>query len=312
MSTLYIDRKQSRLLIEGQSLVVYFGEQRQRPVPLALLERVVFLANVSLDSGVLLTLADRGIAVLLGSGRKPQRQALLLGAGHNNARLRVRQYECYLDEGWRLAFAQRLVMDKLAGQARLLEDIRQQRPDLRKPLTDALEQVKAAQLLSQHAESRERLLGLEGSAARAYFSALAAVFPASFGFRGRKRRPPPDAINACLSLAYTLLHGRAVQVLHAGGLDPLLGFYHELVWGRASLASDVIEPWRVHIDAWVWDKFRRQQFRAEDFRQQDGAVLLGKSGRQLFFGSLEKQLRPISRGLRWQVRALIREMGTGE
>ena len=97
-------------------------------------------------------------------------------------------------------------------------------------------------------------------------------------------------------------------MIHVLGLDPLLGFYHEPAWGRESLASDLIEPWRPHIDEWVWDQFRKQQLREHHFSVRDGACLLGKEGRGVFFGGLESVLRPVSRGLRWQVAGLIREM----
>lgn len=308
MTTLYIDRRHASLVLEGKALVVRFNGVRQRPVPLALLERVVLLVNVELSSGVLLGLADAGVMVQLGSPRKPQRRALLLGRGHNDAGLRLLQYRLVSDAQWRLAASRILVAAKLRGQSRLLGRMLAERPDQRKVLSDALAQVEAALLLVAEVETRDTLLGLEGSAARAFFGALAAVLPDNPGFSGRKRRPPPDAVNAALSLAYTLLHGRAVQMIHAAGLDPLLGFYHELAWGRESLASDLIEPWRPHIDEWVWDQFRKQQLRAHHFKVHDGVCLLGKDGRGVFFGGLEAVLRPVSRGLRWQVRGLIRDM----
>lgn len=308
MSSLYLDRRHARLTLEGQALVVYFEDVRQRPIPLKVLARVVLLVNVELNTGVLLALAEAGVVVQFASARKPQRRALLLGAGHNNAGLRVAQYQCYQNSAWRLQFACRLMAAKLDGQRRVLATMLEQRPDQRKALTAAQQQVRAAHEQVMQADTHARLLGLEGSAARAYFTGMAAVMPSSLGFSGRKRRPPPDAVNACLSLAYTLLHGRAVQVLHTQGLDPLLGFYHEIAWGRESLASDLIEPWRPRIDAWVWSVFREQYLREHHFKARDGGVYLDKSGRQLFFSSLEKRLRTISRALRWQTRDLIKQM----
>ncbi len=313
MSTLYIDRRHASLETEGQALVVRFDGERQRPVPLALLERVVLVGNVSLDTGVLMTLAEAGIAVQLGSVRKPGQRAMLLGAGHNNADLRLLQYRLSLEAGWRLGFARWLVLGKLRGQGRLVARMQATRPDQHKALVDAAQQLQALHAPIAAADNLDTLLGLEGSAARSSFQALAAVLPDSLEFRGRKRRPPPDPVNACLSLGYTLLHGRAVQVLHGQGLDPLLGFYHETAWGRESLASDLVEVWRPYVDGWVWDMFRTQYLRGSHFSFEGGSCYLGKAGRPLFFAGAETLLRPVTRAMRLQVRQWLQTMrGWGE
>ncbi len=312
MSTLYIDRRAASLSLEGKALVVRFAEERQRPVPIALLERVVLLGTVKLDTRVLLTLAEAGVAVQLGSTRKAARRATLLGAGHKDVRLRQLQYRLSQDEAWRLRFARELVSSKLRAQQGVVQKMLSERPDRRKALYEVqgqLDQV-AAQLIQ--VTKRSSLLGLEGQAARAEFAALAAVLPENLGFTGRRRRPPPDAVNACLSLAYTLLHGRAVQMAHAQGLDPLLGFYHEPAWGRDSLAADLIEPWRPYVNEWVWQLFRKQYLRASCFQYEAGGCFLGKAARPLFFASLEELLRPVNRALRQQVRRLIQSMQTEE
>lgn len=312
MASLYLDRRHSRLTVESQSLVVYFDEVRQRPIPISLLERVVLLVNVELNTGVLVALAEAGVMVQFSSARQPQRRAVLLGAGHKNATLRVLQYRCYQDAAWRQAFACQLMAAKLQGQHRLVSTMLMQRPDKRKVLRASHQQIEAIQQQLSNASSGSlttaQLLGLEGSAARAFFAAMAAVMPACLGFNGRKRRPPPDAVNASLSLAYTLLHGRAVHVLHTHGLDPLIGFYHEISWGRESLAADLIEPWRPRIDEWVWEMFREQRLRAHHFTARDGGMYLNKEGRQRFFASLEPVLRVLLRAMRWQVRDLLKRI----
>lgn len=308
MTTLYIDHKNATLEVEGATLVARLGEQRQRPVPLALLERVVCLATVQLDTSVLGILAEHGIAFSVASQRKPQRRAVLLGSGHNDASIRLLHYRLAQDQAWRLAFTRQVLAAKFGAHLRLLDDMLVDRADQRKAITDAQQQLRAQQANLDGAESLASLLGMEGAAARAMFGAFAAVLPAALGFAGRKRRPPPDPVNATLSLAYTLLHNRAVQIIHTHGLEPLLGFYHETSFGRESLASDLIEVWRPHIDAWVWECFRSQTLREHHFKTDVNGCFLDKAGRQVFFASLETRLRPLGRAMRWQVRGLIRAM----
>jgi CRISPR-associated protein Cas1 len=308
MSTLYIDHKNASLEIEGQTLVARLGDKRQRPVPLALLERVVCFANVQLDTNLLGVLAEHGIAFTVASQRKPQRRALLLGQGHNDVNLRLLHYRLAQDQNWREAFTRHLLAAKFNAHLGLLDEMLSNRPDQRKVITDAQAQLTAQIANLPNAGGLDSLLGMEGAAARAFFAAFAAVVPASLGFSGRKRRPPPDPINASLSLAYTLLHNRAVQIIHTHGLEPLLGFYHETCFGRESLASDLIEVWRPYIDGWVWDSFRQQTLRAQHFKTDANGCFLDKAGRQAFFASLDGRLRPLTRALRRQVRGLVQAM----
>lgn len=308
MSTLYIDHKHARLSLEGQALVVYFGTERQRPIPLKVLERVVCLSTTQLDTHLLGNLAAQGIAFSVSPNRRLQRQTQFLGRNHNAAELRVLQYRLSLDKAWRLTFTQQLLQAKFRAQLQFIDSALQQRPDRQRVLRQARTQVLQQQGQLLQTENLPQCLGVEGAAARANFQALAALLPDSLGFAGRKRRPPPDPVNASLSLAYTLLHQRAAQQLHAQGLDPLLGFYHSTAFGRESLAADLIEPWRPYIDLWLWENFRTQNLRAHHFQQGEGECRLSKAGRGIFFASLEQRLRPLQRALRRQTRHLMKEM----
>ncbi len=126
------------------------------------------------------------------------------------------------------------------------------------------------------------------------------LFAASLRFDGRKRRPPPDPVNACLSLGYTLLHNEAIQASYTAGLDPYIGFYHSVFYGRESLCCDLIELLRCKIDQLIWYLFRERLITADMFSEVNGGVQLNKIGRQLFFAHYElvaKKLRRIIRRL---------------
>lgn len=94
------------------------------------------------------------------------------------------------------------------------------------------------------------LRGLEGAAA-AHFGGWGKILPDSWGFSGRNRRPPRDAVNVVLSLGYTMLHFELVRQIYLAGLDPFVGFYHGVAHGRESLASDLLEPMRPIYDEWA-------------------------------------------------------------
>ena len=81
-----------------------------------------------------------------------------------------------------------------------------------------LSEMKRMAEAAGNAGSLEELLGIEGNAARIYFGAFAGMIKTrdegdddaefSFDFAGRNRRPPRDAVNALLSLAYSVLAER--------------------------------------------------------------------------------------------------------
>jgi hypothetical protein len=128
--------------------------------------------------------------------------------------------------------------------------------------------------------STASLRGLEEAGAAAYFEGFADLLPDRLKFSGRNRRPPRDPVNAMLSLGYTLLHAEAVLALYGAGLDPFIGFYHGLDFGRESLACDLVEPLRVEVDQHALMLFRSEKLRPEDFSTTESGCLLGKAGRR--------------------------------
>jgi len=314
MTTLYLDRRDTSLQIRGRHLRLLRDGSLQGSVPLALLERVVLRARVALDSAVLSKLAEHDVTLVVLAPRSGRYAGCQFGRASGDLQRRLAQYRCYCSQSQRSVFSHRLISAKLTAQQRFAQRALSARADLRQPLLRADRALGSA--LQRLAElpvqdtPLDSLRGIEGAAAAAYFAAIVRLFPAALGFDGRKRRPPPDPVNACLSLGYTLLHADAARALYGVGLDPMLGLYHEPVWNRDSLASDCIEPLRPHVDAWVWGLFRERRLRAEHFRRDGAACLLGKAGRQRFYPAWEQLARSLRRVLRLQAMQLVRELRT--
>jgi CRISPR-associated protein Cas1 len=310
MATLVLDRSEIELRTEGPTLAIYEAGVRRSAVALNLIDRVVIQGNVRLDAGVLTRLGEAGVSTVLLSRRHARRVAFVLGVGHADAAIRLAQYQLALDVLWCGRWAIRVVGAKLRAQLRLLRKALSQRPDCRKALTDAVASLSSTlQALNEMPVlDMDRVRGLEGAAAAAYFRGLTVLFPDSLGFSGRNRRPPRDPVNACLSLGYTLLHFEAVRACHAAGLDPLVGFFHRPAFGRESMACDLIEPLRPRVDAWIWEMFRSRALRAEGFVRDKGACLLNKSGRAHFYSAWEGEAAALRRHLRRECTVLVRAL----
>ena len=135
------------------------------------------------------------------------------------------------------------------------------------------------------ADSLESLRGVEGEAARQYFSGLSLLVRpdqrADFAMDGRTRRPPRDRFNAMLSFLYAMWMNDCRSALEAAGLDPQVGFLHALRPGRAALALDLMEEFRPWADRLALTLINRGQLKAHDFvLREGGAVSLQPDARK--------------------------------
>lgn len=297
MGILYLDRKQVALRLEGARLRIEEPGERPRHLPLTVLERVVALGDVTVDTRLLARLGERGVDVLCLGGRRHRQVAFVTGPAHADARRRLAQYRLANDLALRLRWSMRLIRHKLRAQRNALQRILTTRGDCRLPLSRAIARLDNLIGRLDDATDLDVVRGIEGSAARAHYQGLATALPPALGFGGRNRRPPRDPFNAVLSLSYTLLHGEAITACRVVGLDPLLGFFHEPAYGRESLACDLIEPLRPRVDGWAWELFADRILRAEHFRRDGQACLLGKEGRSGYFPAYEVMVRPLRRYL---------------
>lgn len=162
---------------------------------------------------------------------------------------------------------------------------------------DLLRDLKADAHHARHAASLEELLGIEGTAARRYFQHFTHMLKhdddptLSFDFMGRNRRPPKDPVNAMLSFAYAMLTREWHVALTATGLDPYRGYYHQPRFGRASLALDMMEPFRPLIaDSAVITAINNGEVRGSDFIRAAGSCNLSESGRKRFIAAFERRI----------------------
>ena len=136
-------------------------------------------------------------------------------------------------------------------------------------------------------------MGVEGVAAKGYFGVFDELIlrdKEGFQFDGRNRRPPLDPVNAMLSFCYTLLTNEIASALETVGLDPYIGFLHQVRPGRKSLALDLLEELRAPVaDRFVLSQINLGTITREDFQiKENGAFILQDDGRQKFLSAWQK------------------------
>jgi CRISPR-associated protein Cas1 len=290
MAVLYVDRKNSELRSKLGCLESWVDGARESSIPWKLLERVVVRSSVLVSTRVLLEACQCGVVVQVLDHRDWEASAIVYGPESADALRRVKQVQCLLNAEWRLRFCRRLLDLKLKGQLLLLEQIGSERVEARhlaRKAQDTIREV-SQELRRGMGATLQQLGGMEGGAARLYFSAYQEVFADSWRFRQRNRRPPKDPINALLSLGYTIEFGRCVQALRRSGLDASIGYLHSAAHGRQSLACDLLETMRTRVDRLVWQLTRTKRLRPEHFYWEGEKCLLGKAGRLCFYSAMEE------------------------
>jgi CRISP-associated protein Cas1 len=221
------------------------------------------------------------------------------GLGVRNIYLRRDQFRLADVPSFCLRIARMLVSGKIRNQRTMLQRNHVEPPA--GPITF----LKCMQEQSENASALDELLGIEGSAARVYFENFAGMIKTddadgahkngatefTFDFLRRNRHPPRDAVNALLSLAYSVLAKDLTIVCHAVGFDPFLGFYHQPRFGRAALALDLMEPFRPLIaDSAVLSAINTRMITPADFIRTGDAVALKPEGRKSFFRAYEQRM----------------------
>lgn len=216
------------------------------------------------------------------------------------ADLRLSQFRIADDERRALPLARQFVAAKLNNAAAVLSALRSNRPHTAS-LGNAVTEIDAIAARIEDAMDREVLLGLEGDAARRYFSGLQAGFSGDMVFAGRARRPPPDPVNALLSFGYVLLANALASLLEGRGFDPYLGFMHAVRSGRPSLALDLMEELRHPVvDRFVSRICNLRRIRPGHFEEDSerGGVRLTRDGLRKFFSAWEAFMDAPLAGLR--------------
>jgi len=146
----------------------------------------------------------------------------------------------------------------------------------------------------EHPLPLENIRGIEGDAARNYFSVLKYLVTEqkdAFTFYTRSRRPPLDNINAILSFLYTVLAHDVASALEGVGIDPAVGFLHRDRPGRAGLALDIMEEFRPYLaDRLALTLVNLKQVQANGFNKtESGAVTMDDATRKTVLVEYQKR-----------------------
>jgi CRISPR-associated endonuclease Cas1 len=289
---LHIIEPGARVRKNGNVLEVWKDETRLAEARIEEISQVALLGPIDISTPTVHELLRRGIPLSY-HGSSGWFLGCTVGLWHKNAELRTEQYRMSFDARRSLDLAKTLVKAKIANSRTLLRRNARDDPELGSVL-DALTRYRD---MAGSAETVERLLGIEGVAAAAYFEHFSAMFTEDvrqnlgFDFRGRHRRPPPDPVNVMLSFGYAMLTREWTTALMAVGLDPFRGFYHQQRPGRPALALDMMEPFRpLLVDSVVITAANNGELKEREFIRTPFGCSFTPSRKKAFISCFERRM----------------------
>jgi len=281
LNTIYITRQESYLHKERETIVIKNGDSKLGQFPALTVGNILCFGQISVSPFLMGYCAEQGIGLSYYTeyGRFLAR---VQGKQTGNVLLRRAQYRWADDNERSVSIARLMVAAKIAnGRSVLLREMRNHGETA--ILKDAASRLAISLRRMRHAKTVEEAMGVEGDAAKVYFSIFNELLRGSgFVFGGRVRRPPTDPVNALLSFVYSLITQECVSALQGVGLDPYVGFLHKDRPGRASLALDMLEEFRSSwADRFVLTLINRRQIQLDDFvTEASGAVRLKDDARK--------------------------------
>lgn len=282
--TLYLTEPGMAVRMSRGYFILRDRQKNRYKIGSARVDKFVIMKGVSISAGALADMMRMNYPLTY-LGRNGSLLGRLNPAGSINADIKIAQYGLYRDDEARLLIARKLVRAKIQNTIRVVSRFKYNHREIR--IDDKVRSLKKALKSLGSASSIEEVMGYEGISARYYFEAFRKMVPEEFAFNGRNRRPPKDPVNALLSFGYSMIGREMAGIIESEGLDPYIGFLHEIKPGRPSLALDLIEPLRpALIDRLVMRLLNKKIITAGDFREDARGgemVLLNDNGRKKFY-----------------------------
>lgn len=274
-NTLYVTTQGAYVRKRNDTLVVEHNHEKLIQVPAHHLGALVVFGRVNVSNPAIAWCGREGIhvAFMTRYGRFSYR---IVGEVTGNVLLRRDQFKAQQKPDKTLNLARSFVYGKLRNSwLNLLRSARDaDEQEVAEELRSVVRLLKGQAQKTRRVKTLDELRGLEGDAARRYFSVfnrMIRVEDRRMTFTGRSKRPPTDRVNALLSFLYGMVRNDCVAALEGVGLDPQIGFLHSLRPGRPAGALDLMEEFRpVLADRVAMTLINRRQIQSDDFKERKG------------------------------------------
>ncbi len=294
LNTLYITSDDAFVRKERETFVVEVNGEKVFQAPIHSIENIVCFGFKPLTPALMAFCTENnvGVSYLSETGKFLAR---VHGAQHGNVLLRKAQYALADNALQCLSIARPIIAAKVTNYRCLLLRHQRNHPAEAPDAVATVAETMGRRLTDiQKAQSLDKLRGYEGECATLYFGVLSVLITAQredFTFLSRTKRPPLDPANALLSFLYSLLVNDIRSALETTGLDPQVGFLHQIRPGRPSLALDIMEEFRAYLgDRVMLNLINLKQVTKDDFEiRESGEVRMSDAARKTVITAYQKR-----------------------
>jgi CRISP-associated protein Cas1 len=278
MNTLFLSGYGIKLRVDNAKLVVKDGRDQNRndiseiairPKSIDYDNIVIYghSGDISLDAIKWLSKQNVQLIILNWDGRLLT-NVLIPEMKQNN--VRMAQYDAARDDR-KVEIAKAFIDAKIKNSILVLDWLTARYPELKENKKASFDQIEQVKLKLPKTKTTAELRSVEGNVANAYWEIVSSTFDHKFEFEGRlmgkNGRPylAQDPINALLNYGYAMLEAQCWKAVNAKGLDPYIGFNHEMNINKAALIYDLQEPYRWLVDVAVFSALEMKQFDKTDF-----------------------------------------------
>ena len=285
----YVTGEAVKLSVSQGRLLIMDHQHEIRKIPFNEIGAIILIGRHHLSTPLLLKALRSDVPIhFIGTGGRYLGVLQNEKSGHAGHLLWLRQKARFADEASCASLAISVVDARLNNQ---VEVLRQRRSAAPEAIEHAIIGIKRCRRLLLRCAKLSEINGYEGAAAAFYFTAIAQLLAPEFEFKGRNRRPPKDPFNALLSLGYSILYAHIESLLRVSGLLPWCGFYHQPRGRHASLASDLLEPFRHVAERSALSLVNRRQLKPEDFVDAgENGIRLTRNALRLYLTELSQRL----------------------
>lgn len=254
--TLFITTQGCKVKRKDNQIIIFQEGQKIASFPINRIEKLFIFGSVEITISAVSFLLSRNVDIFLLSqtGRLKGVITTPLKSNYNN---RLKQFKAYFSD--KNLSVVKFFVEKKINQIQKFTG---------QDLSNYLKILK-------NTHSYNQILGVEGNVSALFFDYFKGFLKdKDIGFEKRQYNPPPDPVNALLSLTYSIFYSFLFSVALSKGYDPYVGFLHRKRGTHAAFVSDVMEAFRVDLTKFVGVLFNSRFITVEDFEQENNTFYL--------------------------------------
>jgi len=249
--------------------------------------------NITLDAIKWLTKQNVQITVLNWDGRL---LTTIMPPESKQSMTRMAQYRAY-ENGHRVDIAKKIIDAKIRNSIAVLNWLGERYREVADSKEQIMKEIRVSWSQLPKVTTIKHVMGIEGMAARAYWDTVSKIIDDRLEFDGRvygktfRPMEAVDPVNALFNYGYSILESLCWKALNSNGLDPYVGFLHEMTKGNAPLVYDLQEPFRWLVDVAVMTGLEKGLFDKKDFvRTENYNIRIRQRGVEKLIGEVVEQI----------------------